>query len=104
MVEEISAAETAGLLKAGKIKLLDVRTPEEYAIASIRGAVLVTDENVPEILALPKETPIIVHCHHGGRSMSAARFLKEKGFTDVRNMAGGIEAWSVDVDPSVPRY
>jgi rhodanese-related sulfurtransferase len=104
MVEEITVKETAELLKNGGIKLLDVRTPEEYSIAKIAGATLVSDDNAAEILAWPKETPIVVHCHHGGRSMNAAAFLQEKGFTNVRNMAGGIDAWSVDVDASIPRY
>jgi monothiol glutaredoxin len=103
-VEDVSVQETARLLKENKIRLLDVRTPQEYAIAKIAGAELVTDEAVPKILNLPKDTPIVVHCHHGMRSLQATGYLKAQGFTNVRNMAGGIDAWSAEIDPSVPRY
>ena len=86
-------------------RLIDVRTNEEYATAHIEGAMLVNqEEKLEEILKLPKDTPLVVHCHHGVRSLSAAGFLMERGFTNVFSMKGGIEAWSQDVDPSVPHY
>ena len=56
-----------------------------------------------ELLAM-KETPLVVHCHHGGRSEKAARWLLGRGFSRVENLEGGIEAWSLTVDPKVPRY
>ena len=55
-------------------------------------------------MKLPKDTRLIVHCHHGGRSFQAAGWLMKRGFTNVTNMAGGIDAWSTDVDTAVPRY
>ena len=105
-VAEISAKETAELLKSDpSVKLIDVRTPEEHAISHIDGAILVDgSEKVEEVLSWSKDTPIIAHCHHGMRSLDAASYLVRQGFTNVKNMTGGIDAWSVDVDPSVPRY
>ena len=53
---------------------------------------------------LPKDRPILVHCHHGGRSMRATQFLRAKGFPRTTNVAGGIHQWSLSIDPSVPKY
>ena len=102
---EISVGETAELLKAGTIKLLDVRTPEEYAIASVQGSVLVDQNLAGEIMqAWPKDTAIVTMCHHGMRSLDAAAYLRGHGFENTRSMSGGIEAWAAQVDASVPRY
>jgi rhodanese-related sulfurtransferase len=103
---QIMPAELARALKAGqKLQLLDVRSPEEYEIARIEGARLVTEELAKEILEQwPKDTPIVVHCHLGVRSLSAVSFLIDEGFTNVRSLAGGIDAWSCQIDPTVPRY
>lgn len=102
---EISPAETAELLKKGKAKLIDVRTPEEYAIAHIEGCPLV-DEALAKIIVetWPKDTPIITICHHGVRSLNAAAYLRHEGFTDVRSMSGGIDVWSQTIDATIPRY
>jgi molybdopterin/thiamine biosynthesis adenylyltransferase/rhodanese-related sulfurtransferase len=105
---EVSAAEVDQRRRAGaEFLLLDVREPEEFARASIAGARLVPlselERRLPE-LADWKERPIVVHCHSGVRSARAARLLRERGFTDVSNLTGGIEAWSLTVDPDVPRY
>lgn len=103
---QITAKAAAELLKKDKnVKLIDVRTEEEYGMAKIPGAMLVaSEETVQQIMGLPKDTPIIVHCHHGMRSMDAASYLIGHGFKNVKSMTGGIDAWSQDVDPSVPRY
>jgi rhodanese-related sulfurtransferase len=102
---EITPAETAELLKQGKIKLLDVRTPDEYATASIAGSILVDQGLAQEIMqSWPKETAIVTMCHHGMRSLDAAAYLRGHGFVNTRSMSGGIEAWSQQVDPSVPQY
>jgi adenylyltransferase/sulfurtransferase len=87
--------------------LLDVREPDEHAKASIEGARLLPLGELPARCAeleAWRERPVVVHCHHGGRSLKAARWLREHGFRDVANLTGGIEAWSLTVDPSVPRY
>jgi rhodanese-related sulfurtransferase len=102
---EISPAETARLLKAGEAKLIDVRTPEEYAIAHIEGCPLVDQALAKEIVETwPKDTPIITICHHGVRSLDAAIYLRQQGFTDARSMSGGIDVWSQTIDATIPRY
>ncbi len=89
--------------------MLDVREPGELAVASIKanGFNLLTIPMgvIPLRLAeLDPEQPIACLCHHGGRSMQVASFLKAQGFAHVANIAGGINAWSAEVDPSVARY
>src|SRR5437867_7850026 len=102
---EIAPPEVAQFLKEGKIKLLDVRTPEEYAIASVPGSVLVDQTVAQEIMQTwPKETPIVTMCHHGMRSLDAAAYLRGHGFVHAKSMTGGIDAWALQIDPSTPRY
>lgn len=102
---EITPAETAQLMKEGKIRLVDVRTPEEYAIASVKGSVLADQSFAQEILQTwPKDTAIVTMCHHGMRSLDAAAYLRGHGFENTRSMSGGIDVWAVQIDPSVPRY
>ena len=102
---EITPRETAELLKEGKIKLVDVRSAQEYAIASVPGSVLADQSLAQEILQTwPKDTAIVTMCHHGMRSLDAAAYLRGHGFTNTRSMTGGIDAWSLQIDDSVPRY
>jgi rhodanese-related sulfurtransferase len=102
---EITPRETADLLKQGKIKLVDVRTPEEYSIAKVEGSVLVDQSLAQEIMqSWPKDTAIVTICHHGVRSLDAAAYLRGHGFANTRSMSGGIEAWAVMIDSSVQRY
>ena len=102
---EINPAEVVALLKTGSIKLLDVRTPQEYEIAHVEGSVLVDQSLAQEIVnTWPKDTEIVTMCHHGVRSLDAAAYLRGHGMTNTRSMRGGIEAWSNVVDPKVPRY
>ena len=102
---EITPREVAELLKQGAIKLLDVRTPQEFEIASIPGSVLVNQSKVQEIIKTwPKDTAIVTSCHHGMRSLDAVVFLRSQGFSNARSMAGGIDAWALQIDPSTPRY
>lgn len=85
--------------------LLDVRQPEEVKAASIEGALCIPMNDVPwRMDELDKNAEIVVFCHRGGRSAQVAQLLSMRGFTNVKNLAGGIDAWSVTVDPSVPRY
>jgi rhodanese-related sulfurtransferase len=102
---EIAPRQTVELLKAGKIKLLDVRSPEEYAMASIPGSVLVDQSLAQEIMQTwAKDTAIVTMCHHGMRSLDAAAYLRGHGFANTRSMSGGIDAWSLQIDSSIPRY
>jgi monothiol glutaredoxin len=100
-VRQISAHGLKALQQAGEaFTLLDVRTDEERCIATIEGD-CVFDAQV--LAGLAKDSPIIVYCHHGGRSRAAAERLVSQGYTRVYNLAGGIDAWS-SLDPNVPRY
>ena|SRR3989338_2699230 len=86
---------------------IDVRNPDEREIASINGTVLIPLTELPSqmpILEKYKDKEIVVHCHHGGRSMTAAKFLHQSGFKNVKSMDGGIDAWSLLIDNSVERY
>ncbi len=104
-VKAIGPKELKALLDAGTVKhLFDVRTPTERAKASIAGARLLDEAVAAEIEQLDRSTPIAFHCHHGGRSQNAAEHFLQKGFKQVYNLAGGIDAWSLQVDPSIPRY
>lgn len=89
----------------GKVKLLDIRGPREIAEARIEGSLAVTEDLSEEILnKWEKSTPIVVYCHLGQSSQQAAGFLSDRGFTSVKSLTGGIDAWSIRVDPTVPRY
>lgn len=102
---EISPAEVADLFTKGAITLLDVRTPHEYELAKIPGSVRMDQALAQEIVQTwPKDAPIVTVCHHGIRSLDAVAYLRGHGFTNARSMRGGMEAWAVQVDPSVPRY
>jgi monothiol glutaredoxin len=104
-VKEVSPKEIKALLDGGKLEhLYDVRTDKERAVAKIAGAKHLDDAMMAAVEALPKDTPIAFHCHHGGRSRAASEHFLKLGFKNIYNMAGGIEAWSRDVDPSIPRY
>lgn len=90
---------------AGGAVLLDVRLPEELAIAALPGTVNIPLNDLPDRVGeLNPAAPIAVLCHHGVRSERAARFLERSGFADVSHLAGGIDAWSQEIDESVPRY
>ena len=99
-VKELRARRDAG----EDIFLLDVREPYEYQIAQI-GGTLIPQNDVPNRLAeIPRDREIIVHCRSGARSQKIAEFLKQSGYKDVVNVAGGILAWSDEIDPSVQKY
>lgn len=105
---EISASDVKAKIDAGeKFLLLDVREQDEYDTTHIDAATLLPmsqiAERVGEIQKW-KDEPIVVHCHKGVRSMRVAGWLAAEGFQNVRSMAGGIEAWSREVDPNVPEY
>jgi molybdopterin/thiamine biosynthesis adenylyltransferase/rhodanese-related sulfurtransferase/molybdopterin converting factor small subunit len=85
--------------------VIDVREPHEYEIAHIDGAALIPLSELPTRLGeLDGHREIVTHCHHGARSLKALEILKAAGFSKVRSLRGGIDAWAVNVDPSLPRY
>lgn len=108
MIPQIEAAELAARFRAGQpTYLLDVRQPWEHKTAALPGSVLIP---LPELAARAAEVQppagalVIVYCHHGIRSLSAAAILQRLGFHEVASLAGGIDGWSCAVDPTVPRY
>lgn len=104
-IRQISVDELKAMLDAKTpMELVDVRTPEEVAIASIEGATLLDDDTLTRIYALPRDTLLVFHCHHGIRSQDAAQHFRSRGFRNLHNVAGGIDAWSLRIDPSVQRY
>ena len=96
-------------LDAGeRLYLIDVREPYEHQQANIAGAELIPMRNIPanlqQIDAKADEAPVIVFCHHGMRSLQTVNWLREQGVAACQSMAGGIDRWSCEVDPSVRRY
>jgi rhodanese-related sulfurtransferase len=108
MVREIRVDELASKLAAGEpVYLLDVRQPSEHQAAALPGSVLIPLNELPRRASEVQPAAgalVVVYCHHGMRSQRAAAFLQRSGLVDVVSLAGGIDAWSVHVDPSVPRY
>jgi monothiol glutaredoxin len=105
MVREIGAKELKALVDGGKVAhFYDVRTPKEREVAAIAGTKLFDDATLAAIEQLPRDTAIAFHCHHGGRSRAAAEHVLKMGFKQVYNLAGGIDAWSQQVDQGVKRY
>jgi len=106
MYQSISPAELAERLKTGeKVNLIDVREPMEFEIARIDGARLLPLSRFNEwIDKLDPEAEIVVMCHHGIRSANLCMFLIRNGFDRVFNLDGGIDLWSKEVDPNIPRY
>ncbi len=95
----------AKLDRGEKIVLIDVREPWEYNICKIPGAQLIPLGTLAtEYKKLDPNAEIVLHCHMGMRSMDATQFLLQQGFKNAKNLAGGINAWSLQIDPSVPRY
>ena len=104
-IRQLAAPELNALLKSGvPLELVDVRTDEERARAKIDGSRLLDQAYHDVLLRLDRETPIVFQCHHGVRSQQAAEYFRNKGFRNLYNLRGGIEAWSLLVDPAVPRY
>jgi adenylyltransferase/sulfurtransferase len=88
-----------------RVTLLDVRTPLEHRICRLEDSKLIPLMELPERFSeLDRSEEIVVYCHHGNRSARAVDFLRRMGFENTRNLSGGINAWSLEIDPSVPRY
>lgn len=104
-VQQMSVSSLKARMDAGEaLQLIDVRGPDEREKAAIAGA-RPWDEATDRMLdALPRDAMVVFHCHKGGRSQKAAEYLRGRGFRNVHNLAGGIDAWSLEIDPAVPRY
>ncbi len=108
MIREITPGVLAARLNAGEaFYLLDVRQPQEHDLAALPGSKLIPLNQLPARLdevEPPPGVPIVVYCHHGVRSRLGALALAQRGHAEVYSLAGGIDAWSLEVDPRVPRY
>jgi len=107
--KEISVNDTVTLIEDGEesFLLIDCREPNEHEFCRIESAKLIPMNQTPERVAeleTHRDSQIVVHCHHGGRSLQVVQWLRNEGFHGAQNMTGGIEAWSQTVDPEVPRY
>jgi monothiol glutaredoxin len=104
-IHQLSAPELRAMLDSGTpLELVDVRTDEERAFARIDGSRLLDQACHDALLQLDRDTRLVFQCHHGIRSQRAAEYFRSQGFRRLYNLQGGIEAWSVLVDRSVPRY
>lgn len=104
---EIPVQEVKRRLDAGeKLRLIDVREPNEFAICRIEGGGLIPMGTIPGAVEQLRaiEEPMIVFCHRGVRSLNVVHWLRGQGIANCQSMAGGIEEWSVEIDPGVPRY
>lgn len=103
---EIAPSEAASLLRENKARFIDVREPWEFAKASIQRSLLMPMGDVPSRAhqELDPDERLIIVCHHGHRSLSVTAWLRNQGFEQVQSLRGGIEAWTAQVDASVPRY
>ncbi len=103
-VKQMSVVELKQRLEDNSVVLIDVRGSEERALASLAAAQAMNDETMKVIEAMPKDTALAFICHTGNRSQVAGEYFRKQGFTNVSNVAGGINAWSKEIDPSVPLY
>ena len=108
MSKELSPSAVAEMLRSSQPpRLLDVRQPDEHAFAALPGATLIPLGQLPQRIGEIedwKDQEIVVYCHHGMRSQHAIGFLESAGFQNLHNLSGGIDAWSTEVDSTVPRY
>jgi rhodanese-related sulfurtransferase len=106
---EISPRDVQQRLAEGeKLFLIDVREPNEFALARIEGGELIPMRTVPAELSRldgqADQGTLIVYCHHGVRSLNVVNWLRQQGVDGCQSMAGGIDRWSIEIDPTVPRY
>jgi rhodanese-related sulfurtransferase len=106
---EVLPSEVKRRMEAGEqLQLVDVREPHEERVAAINGATLIPMRTVPanlqKIEGMADDAAVIVFCHHGMRSLQVVNWLREQGVSNCQSMAGGIDRWSLEIHPAVPRY
>jgi rhodanese-related sulfurtransferase len=105
---EISPQDARARLAAGEAVLIDVREESEFALARLEGADLIPMNTVPQRLqyleGLAEDKLLVIYCHHGVRSLNVVDWLRRQGVENCVSLAGGIDLWSAQLDPSVPRY
>lgn len=101
----VTCEELANIRSSRSVSIVDVREDWEWSISRIQGAMSIPLRQIPDRVAdIPTDRPVIVVCQHGMRSAQASAWLQTKGFENVSNLEGGIDAWSREIDPSVARY
>lgn len=104
-MQQIGPQELRSWLDENGPLLLDVREPWEVECCALPGSVHMRMSEIPTRWAeLEATRPVVCICHHGGRSLQVALYLEQRGFRDVFNLAGGIDAWAREIDPTLPRY
>jgi monothiol glutaredoxin len=103
-VKQMTVQELAQKMESGEITLVDIRGDDERAHATIEGSVVLTREMMEKLENMSKDSEIAFLCHHGDSSQGAAEYFRKQGFTQISNVAGGIKAWSLEIDSSVPTY
>lgn len=101
---EVDVVTAAQLLREGGAVLLDVREPNELATCQVPGSLHIPMREIPARMGELPDAHVLVLCHHGGRSARVTQFLRANGFERATNVAGGIDAWAVEIDPTLPRY
>lgn len=103
---EVSPSEAAELLREKKVRLIDVREPWEFQTACVENSVLMPMGDVPSRAhqELDPDEHLVIMCHHGVRSMNVAVWLRNQGYENAQSLRGGIDAWSAEIDPKIPRY
>lgn len=106
---EVLPSEVKRRLDSGeRLYLIDVREPQEFQLARVEGSELIPMRTVPAALqdleSKADDGTLIVFCHHGMRSLNVVNWLRQQGVAECQSMAGGIDLWSIEIDPSVPRY
>lgn len=101
---EVNASDAARLFQEGAV-LIDVREPNELAACQVAGSKHISIREIPTRMGeIPKSEQVLILCHHGGRSARVTQFLRSAGWENVTNVAGGIDAWALQVDPRLARY
>jgi rhodanese-related sulfurtransferase len=106
--QEVKRRLDASIAAGEALHLIDCREPHEFQLARIEGAELIPMRGIPaEVTALEtraEKSTLVVYCHHGVRSLRVVQWLREQGIDSCQSMSGGIDAWSLAIDPAVPRY
>lgn len=104
-MQNLSTSELKQLLDDPVVQIVDVRQPQEWEIGHLPGATLLPlDQLAARLAEIDPTRPVVFYCHHGVRSEMAGRLTEQSGHPGVSHLVGGIDAWSCDVDPGIPRY
>lgn len=103
-VKQMSVRELSDKVASDALTLVDVRGQDERETAVIEPSILLDKESLARLEAMPKDSELVFYCHTGQRSQGVAEHFRKKGFTNISNLVGGIDAWSKEIDPSVPQY